>query len=170
MFSLNSVTKIFVYSKRTRTCHSSTSCVRDQNATTAPARHIWDTGSLNWTLFMLQWFIKFPEFTEFSESSALLGKTPMCRIYYRTKFIRTLKVYIDIEIYALFYYRPPTKLREGNVFSRVRVCVFKERGTRTLTQAPVKHLSPSHCKELPPGHDMIKLVQLGPSLLPTWHT
>ena len=32
-----------------------TSCVRDQDATTAPARHMWETGSLNWVQFMLQW-------------------------------------------------------------------------------------------------------------------
>ena len=33
--------------------------------------------SLNWIPFMLQWFISFPEFDEFSESSAHLGKTPI---------------------------------------------------------------------------------------------
>ena len=43
-----------------------TSCVRDQDVA---ARHIWETGSLNWAQFMLQWFIRFPEFAEFSESS-----------------------------------------------------------------------------------------------------
>ena len=42
-----------------------TSCVRDQDVTTAPVRHMWETGSLNWAQFMLQWFIRFPEFTEF---------------------------------------------------------------------------------------------------------
>ena len=35
--------------KRTQTCHPATSCVRDQHATTAPARHMWQIGSLNWT-------------------------------------------------------------------------------------------------------------------------
>ena len=62
--------------KRTRTCHSPTSCVRDQHATTAPARHMWETGSLNWAQFMLQWFIRLPEFefTEFSESSVPFRK------------------------------------------------------------------------------------------------
>ena len=33
------------YSKRARTCHTATSCVRDQEATTVPARHMWETGS-----------------------------------------------------------------------------------------------------------------------------
>ena len=42
------------YSKRTRTCHPATSCVGDQDATTAPARHMWETGSLNWLQLMLQ--------------------------------------------------------------------------------------------------------------------
>ena len=51
-----------------------TSCVRDQDATTAPARHMWETGSLNWAQFMLQWFINFTEFTEFSKSSAPFRK------------------------------------------------------------------------------------------------
>ena len=54
-----------------------TSCVRDQDATTVPARHMWETGSLNWAQFMLHWFIRFPEFTEFSEVLPHLGKTPL---------------------------------------------------------------------------------------------
>ena len=58
--------------KRTRAYHPATSCVRDQHATTVPARHMWEIGSLNWAQFMLQWFISFSEFTEFSESSAPL--------------------------------------------------------------------------------------------------
>ena len=44
-----------------------TSCVRDQDATTVSARHIWTPRSLNWTQFMLEWFTRFPEFAEFSE-------------------------------------------------------------------------------------------------------
>ena len=71
MFSLNSVTKIFVI-KRART-----SSVRDQDATTVPARHVWETGSLNWPQFTLQWFIWFPEFAEFTEFQLNLGKTPI---------------------------------------------------------------------------------------------
>ena len=71
-FSLNSVKKNDI--KRTRACHPATSCVRDQHATTAPARHSWEIVSLNWAQFMLQWFISFFEFTEFSESSAPFRK------------------------------------------------------------------------------------------------
>ena len=71
--SANSVTKIYDI-KRTRTCHSATSCVRDKHATTVPARHMWDIGSLNWAQCMLQWFISFSEFTEFSESSGPFRK------------------------------------------------------------------------------------------------
>ena len=44
-----------------------TSCVRDENTNTAPARHTLESGSLNWLQFMLQGFIRFPEFAEFSE-------------------------------------------------------------------------------------------------------
>ena len=43
-------------------CHRAISCARDQDATTAPARHVWETGSLNWGQFMLQWFFRFLEF------------------------------------------------------------------------------------------------------------
>ena len=50
------------------------SCVRDQNATTAPTRHLWETESLNWLQFMLQWFIRIDEFAEFRLH---LGKTPL---------------------------------------------------------------------------------------------
>ena len=70
--SADSVTKIFVITvKKLKTA---TSCVRDQDATTAPARHMWDTRSLNWTQFMLQWFIRFPGFAEFNESSTPFRK------------------------------------------------------------------------------------------------
>ena len=44
-------------------------CVRNQNASTVPTRHRWETRSLNWTQFMLQWFIIFPKFAEIAESS-----------------------------------------------------------------------------------------------------
>ena len=78
MFSLNSlnpVTKnICHYSKMAQTCRPATSCVRDQDAPTALARHMWETGSLNWAQFILQWFIRFHEFSEFLFH---LGKTPM---------------------------------------------------------------------------------------------
>ena len=54
-----------------------TSCIRDQDVATAPARHMWKTGSLNWAQFMLQWFIRFLEFaqlSEFNESSVPFRK------------------------------------------------------------------------------------------------
>ena len=63
---------ICYYSKRVQTCHPVTSCVRDKDATTAPARHMWETGSMNWAQFMLQWFIRFLEFSEF------LSRISMC--------------------------------------------------------------------------------------------
>ena len=50
---------------------AATSCVGDQDAVTAPARHRWETGSLNWPWFTLQWFIRLPEFP------FRLGKTPL---------------------------------------------------------------------------------------------
>ena len=65
MFSLNStdsVTKIFgITVKR---LDPATTCVRDQDATIEPARHMWETVSLNWLQFMFKWFIRFPKFTE----------------------------------------------------------------------------------------------------------
>ena len=82
-FSLNVFTEIAEfsdknichYSKRAQTCHPAASCVRDQDATAVLARHMWETESLNWAHFMLQWFIRFPEFVEFSEFLFHLGKT-----------------------------------------------------------------------------------------------
>ena len=71
MSSLNSVTKIFVI-----TVKGLKPATWDQNAPTAPATHMWETGSLNWAQFMFQWFIRFPEFTEFLLH---LGKTLMGR-------------------------------------------------------------------------------------------
>ena len=54
---------------------------RNQDATTVPARHMWEKGSLNWAQFTLQWFIIFPEFTEFTKFLIHLGKTPMSADY-----------------------------------------------------------------------------------------
>ena len=62
--------KIFVI----RRARPATSCVRDQNATTVPA--MWKAGSLRLLQFMLQSFIRFPEFTEFTFH---LRKTPIWR-------------------------------------------------------------------------------------------
>ena len=38
---------------------------------------VWGTGSLNVAQCVLQWFIWFPEFAEFSENFPHLGKTPL---------------------------------------------------------------------------------------------
>ena len=51
-----------------------TSCTRDRDDITVPWKHRWQRGSLNWPWFMPQWFIGFPEFTEFSESSTSFRK------------------------------------------------------------------------------------------------
>ena len=53
--------------------------VGGQDATTASAIHMWET--LNWTQFMLQWFVRFPKFAQFTESNEVLlrlGKTVIC--------------------------------------------------------------------------------------------
>ena len=66
MFSLksaNSVTKIFVISLKW--LKPSTSCIRDQDTTTASVWLMWETESLNWPQFLLQSFIQFPDFAEF---------------------------------------------------------------------------------------------------------
>ena len=78
-FSLNVFTEfaefsgknICHYSKRARTCHPAASCVSDQDATTVSAERIFKL-----TQVMLQWFIRF---TEFSEFLFYLGKTPLSR-------------------------------------------------------------------------------------------
>ena len=78
-FSLNVFTEltefsdknICHYNKMARACHTATSCVRDQDATTAPARHTWETRSLNWAQFMLQWIQGIP--VPFRENSANSG-------------------------------------------------------------------------------------------------
>ena len=78
-FSLNVFTEFAEFSDKifvitAKGLEPATACVRDQDAATGPARHMWETGSLNWTQFKLQWFIRFPEFPEFLIH---LGKTPL---------------------------------------------------------------------------------------------
>ena len=77
MFSLNSAQfsdrNICHYSKRAWTCHLLHK--GDQDATTTSARRLWERGSLNGAQFMLQWFVQFPEFAEFTEFPFNLGKT-----------------------------------------------------------------------------------------------
>ena len=53
-----------------------TSCVRDQDVIIAAAGNGWEIGSLNWLQFILQWFIRFHEFAEFTEFLLHLGKSP----------------------------------------------------------------------------------------------
>ena len=67
---LNSVTKIVAIT--VKGFEPATSCVRDKDASTAPARHVWQTETLNWPWFMFQWFIRLLEFSHFSFH---LGKT-----------------------------------------------------------------------------------------------
>ena len=62
------------YSKIARIFHPTISCVMDCDATTAPARHMWQTQSSNRLQFMPDRFIRFPEFIEFSEFFFHLGK------------------------------------------------------------------------------------------------
>ena len=54
-----------------------TFCVRDQDATTAPARQIWETGSLNWAQFLLRWFIRSLDSLNSMKVLLHLGKTPI---------------------------------------------------------------------------------------------
>ena len=42
-----------------------------------PQRHSKQRRSLNWTQFMLQWFLRFSEFTDFSESFAPFRENPI---------------------------------------------------------------------------------------------
>ena len=67
-----------------------TSCVRDQDATTVLARHIWETGSLNWAQFMLQWFISLPGLTEFSDCSAPFRKNSNVSSVYGNWIVSTI--------------------------------------------------------------------------------
>ena len=61
-----------------------TSCVRSQDVATAPTRQRQQKWSSNWAQLMLQWLIRFPEFTEFLIH---LGKTPMLHWYWCSKYV-----------------------------------------------------------------------------------
>ena len=50
---LNSASNLFVMT--VRGLEPATSCVRDQDDSTAPARYIWEKGSLNWAQFIFQY-------------------------------------------------------------------------------------------------------------------
>ena len=87
-FSLNSVKKIFVITVKGLKHNISDN--RDQDASTVPARHMWETGSINLSQFMLQWFIWFPKFAEFTEFPFNLGKIPMSATFYQSEEHSTL--------------------------------------------------------------------------------
>ena len=57
--------KICDYTKRARTCYLLCKKLRCYHSA-SKTRHMWVTWSLNLAQFMLQWFIKFPEFNEIS--------------------------------------------------------------------------------------------------------
>ena len=80
-FSEFSDTNIFHYIKRLK---HATSYVRDQDVTITPARHVRER-IVKLSPFMLQWFIRFHEFSEFREFLIYLGKTPrssICPLYW----------------------------------------------------------------------------------------
>ena len=69
---------------------------KDQDATTVPERHMWETRILNWAQFILRWFIRSPEFTEFrecNESSAPFEKTLLSSIYISRHLVAFNTVY-----------------------------------------------------------------------------
>ena len=82
-----------------------TSYVRDQDATTSQARHRSQTGFLNWSQIMLQWFIRFPEFAEFmdfSESFAPFRKNPIANfVFYGKTRMYFFKVSIPVWMLSL---------------------------------------------------------------------
>ena len=81
-----------------------TSCIRDQDATTVPARHMWETASLNQTQFMLQWLSISLHSLNSVKVLLHLGKTPI-RLTTSTKpgnFFCTISI---IKIKLIYEYR-----------------------------------------------------------------
>ena len=64
------------YSKRAWTCHL---LCKTSGCSHRPARHRWETESLNSAQFILQWLIRFPEFADVSEFLLHLGKKHYCQ-------------------------------------------------------------------------------------------
>ena len=114
--------------------NTATSCVRDQDATTEPARHVWETGSLNsvqdavteparhtWETgslnsvqFMLQWFIILPEFAEFNETSLFrknFNHSPKLRTWKPNIYDKTTTVMLLFKVFWTFHakYQSPNK-------------------------------------------------------------
>ena len=143
-FSLN----ICHYSKRVRTCPPATSCAREQDATTAPARHMWETGSLNWAQFILQWFISFPEFAEFSEFLFHLGKTPLSEVTLKWHTTDDIFIYWWTKqiIRAFRCHRPrPWRLQRGRPHHLMHQCHDQWRWTvrDRHPQSPASGLFPA---------------------------
>ena len=66
-----------------------TSCVINQHASTVPWRDRYQSGFLNWSQSMLQWFSSFPEFAEFTEILFYLGKAQLtgASIFYDSQIL-----------------------------------------------------------------------------------
>ena len=163
--SLNSVIKLFFIT--VKGFEPATSCVRGQDVTASPTRHLWETGSLNWrnscfsiagskmsALYSIQffsiscsfcwkfcqiigwcppppwdwcpthlgnpgsttvqWFIRFPEFADFTEFMFHLGKIPLKPLH-DTKpdffqWVRNVKPHLHI----LFTSTPLCYLKVGS--------------------------------------------------------
>ena len=60
---------------------------------TGTLRYMWETGSLNWTQFMLQWFIRFPEFAESNEFLFHFGQNSVCFAFFRN-FVGSYHIFL----------------------------------------------------------------------------
>ena len=67
----------YYYFKKIAGLESTISFVRNRDSTIVPQTHSQQRRQLNWSWFMLQWFLRFPAFAEFSESSAPFRETPL---------------------------------------------------------------------------------------------
>ena len=113
-FSLNVFIEFAEFSDK-NICHyiktydPATSCVKDHHATTAPARHMWETGSLNLTQFMLHQFIRFSEIAAvpFRENSIgyIRGCTECSHLLFGQLGCEWTMCSISVELIATrFYY------------------------------------------------------------------
>ena len=94
----NSVTKIFVVT--VKGLEPDTFCVREQDVTAVPVRHLWEVESLNWAQFMLQRFIRSPNSLNLLNSTKVLlhlGKTAL--LY--CKFIKSRKILLSFTPLAI---------------------------------------------------------------------
>ena len=102
VFTEFSDTNICRYRKRARTCHTATSCVRDQHATPAPARHMWETVSLNQAQLMLHWLPISLNSLNSVKVLLHLGKTPFIYIYFPKKNTTDFNLIRWVRKYRLF--------------------------------------------------------------------